>query len=74
MDSVGYQSVIKYITLGRLNRKLEILRLEVHYQGIKVTKLVLIALKNMIWQNAISETQNTFLQTIKKFDMAKGNY
>ena len=74
LDSVGYQSVIKYITLGRLNRKLEILRLEVHYQGIKVTKLVLIALKNMIWQNAISETQNTFLQTIKKFDMAKGKY
>ena len=57
--SVGYPSVIKYITLGRLNRKLEILRLEVHYQGIKVTTCVLISFKKYdleIWLNAISET------------------
>ena len=44
-DSVGYPSDIKYITLGKLSRKLEILRLEVHYQGIKVTKRVLISFK-----------------------------
>ena len=28
----------------------------------------------MTWRNAISETQNTFLHTTKKFDMAKGKY
>ena len=57
--SVGYPSVIKYITLGRLNHKLEILRLEVHYQGIKVTTRVLISFKKYdleTWRNAISET------------------